>query len=224
MAAVLLAASGCDLPRDNPLDPKNPSSARPRKILVEAFVNLHTGQPFDAYAVDALDSLAGVYSDRLVIAEVHRNVQQYTTPYHRSENEILYDQYLAALGSDQKGVPDVFVNGTEARIQGAASLEFAFFRIQQAVLAFLSDESAFSLDIRADTNAEGVTPVVSVARLGDQDATDLVVKAMLICRTSEPRIRRVVLGTSKSAFVPLLKHGEFRTLELPLIPSDGNGT
>jgi hypothetical protein len=221
-AGVLLLSASCDLPRDNPLDPKNPGGSRPRKIMLEAFVNLHTPSPYDAYAVDALDSLARVYAGRVVVAEFHRNVQGFTTPYHRSENEILYAHYLDAAGSNRPGLPDVFVNGIGARVQGASSLESAFFRLQQAVLPGVSADSPFSVELKADQDADGVIPTVILARVGDRDAVDLVVRTLLLARLDAPHHRRVVLGFAKSAPIPLLKHGEIQTLVLPKIASNGS--
>ncbi|MDM7924458.1 MAG: hypothetical protein QUS35_00390 [bacterium] len=110
-AALLLLCAACELPRDNPLDPRNPDSRRPKRILIEAFVNMRTGEPFDGYAIEALDSLESVYGDRVAVIEYHRNAGGFVTPLHRSENDILYGRYLAAAGSDNRGVPDVFVDG-----------------------------------------------------------------------------------------------------------------
>jgi hypothetical protein len=217
LAAVLtaLAWTGCDIPRDNPLDPMNPASSRPAKIMIEAFVNLHTGFPYDEYMVDALDSLTGIYPD-VVIAEYHRNTQDFQTPYHRDENEVLYQHYLDALGSNLKGVPDVFINGTESRIQGASDKASAFFRLQQAVLSRAPSVSRFSIEITAAVQAGQVTPQVTLARLGDSGAEGpLLVKAVLVSRIASPRYTRVVSGASKSTEISSLGRGQILKITLP---------
>jgi hypothetical protein len=57
----LLLWCACEkLERNNPLDPQNPRSERPRVIFVEAFINEAT--PFSAFAMQALDSLPTVFA------------------------------------------------------------------------------------------------------------------------------------------------------------------
>jgi hypothetical protein len=213
LAAGWLIIAACDIPRDNPLDPKNPDGSRPRKILVEAFVNLNTGYPYDGYMLDALDSLEAVYPDRIVIAEYHRNVQNALSPYSRAENEILYNHYIQAFPTGQKGVPDVFIDGTEARVQGASSKASAFFRLQEVLLPRVSDVSRFSIQIETGLAGNGITPKIIIARLGDSDAQNLLVKAVLVSQIDEAYLKRVVTSDAGQETIDELAHGEMRTIQ-----------
>ena len=219
-AVTALAWTGCDIPHDNPLDPMNPASARPAKIMIEAFVNLRTGFPYDEYMVDALDSLAALYPDLVVIAEYHKNVQNFLTPYHRDENEVLYRHYLDAIGSNLKGLPDVFINGTESRIQGAADKASAFFRLQQCVIARASAVGHFSIEIAAAVAGNQVTPQVTLARLGNSDAENLRVKAVLVSRIASPRYTRVVTGAVSGTEIGRLTRGQILKISLPSMQAD----
>jgi hypothetical protein len=221
-AVAVLVLMGCDIPHDNPLDPANPGSSRPRKIIIEAFVNLSTDFPYDGYVVDALDSLSTLYPDRIAIAEYHRNVQNYHTKYHRDENEVLYRHYLEVIGSDLKGVPDVFINGTETRIPGASDKASAFFRLQQAVLAHASDTGLYTIEIEASVSEGRVTPYVTLARLGNSDAGSLIVKAVLISRIASPRYNRVVSGSVSGTVIDRLNRGQIMKITLPSMQSDAS--
>jgi hypothetical protein len=219
-AAVLLSAAACDLPRDNPLDPRNPHSQRPKRILLEAFVNLHTDRPYDAYAVEALDSLEGMYGDRIAIIEYHRNVGDWVTPYHRSENDILYGQYLEAARSGLKGAPDVFIDGSEGRVQGASSAASAFSRIQQVLLAGLPEPGRYSIEARLDASGGEMRPTVTVARLGSVDASGIRIRAVLLAGMDRALQKRVAAGFTESAVIGTLRAGETRTVTLPSMPVD----
>jgi len=185
--------------------------------MIEAFVNLRTGLPYDEYMVDALDSLADLYPDLVVIAEYHRNVQDFLTPYHRDENEVLYQHYLDAIGSNLKGLPDVFINGTGFRIQGAADEASAFFRLQEIVLPLLSASAAFSIEIEATASGDQVTPRVTLARLGNSDAENLLVKAVLVSKIAEPRYARVVTGAATGTEIGRLNRGQILKISLPAV-------
>lgn len=215
LAALLLSSAACDLPRDNPLDPRNPDSRRPRRILIEAFVNLQTGQPFDAYAIEGLDSLEAVYGGRIAIIEYHRNAGGFVTPFHRSENDILYGQYLAAAGSDRRGAPDVFVDGSAGRVQGASSAASVFGRIQKIILPGLTEPGLYSIEARLKASGGEIRPSVTLARLGSSDAEGIRVRAVLLSAADEALRKRVAAGFTESAAIGTLRAGETRTVTLP---------
>jgi hypothetical protein len=219
LIAGMLAVAACDIPRDNPLDPKNPDGSRPKKVLIEAFVNLQTGMPFDGYMLGALDSIEAIYPGRVVIAEYHRNVQNFVTPYHRDENEILYTHYV---NGGQKGVPDVFINGAGARIQGASSKASAFYRLQEALIDAISESGLFSIQIETPLTGNRMHPTVKLAKLGDADAEDLLVKAVVISRIAEPNLKRVVVSEAARREIDVLKHGDVQTLEFDDMTIDPN--
>jgi hypothetical protein len=222
LIAGLLAFAACDIPRDNPLDPKNPDGSRPKKVLIEAFVNLQTGLPFDGYMLDALDSIETVYSGRVVIAEYHRNVQNAASPYSRAENEILYQHYASTFQPLQKGVPDVFINGTGARVQGASSKAAAFYRLQEALIGLVSGNGQFSIQIETTLSGTLLTPTVTLARLGEDDAKDVLVKTIVVSKIAEPNLTRVVVSDAERKVIDNLKHGEIQTIEFDEMTLDSS--
>lgn len=210
---ALLLACGCDLLRDNPLDPKNPESARLRKTMIEAFVNMETGSPYDAFMTAALDTLARLYPDEVAVAEYYRNVQNFRTPHHLSGNEILYDLYLGTMNTGAKGVPDVFINGTAARIQGASSVETALFRLQQIIQPLISEMTYFSVELSCTILNNQIVPEISLARLGESDAENLLVKVVLTSKIDALH-RRVVKASVKSQRIVRLNHGKIQKISL----------
>ncbi|MBN1892956.1 hypothetical protein JW906_00595 [bacterium] len=220
---ALLAASGCsDMARDNALDPKNPDGSRPLVILLEAFVN--TGSPlsdYNRFMIQALDSLESLYPERMEIVHYHRHAGSVQDPYHLIENEILYDRYTGSMSSGVKGVPDVFINGTTARVQGASSVETAFRRLQENVLGLLPCSSLWTMEAGYSLENGKIVPEIVLARLGDSEATGVRVRAVLTSRLDGPTAGHVAKGSSESAVIDRLEGGEIRTLRLPEIPLNG---
>jgi hypothetical protein len=220
-AACIFLFSACsDVPRDNVLDPKNPDSLRPAKILIEAFVNTNNPSLYNQYMLAALDSLSGLYSERSAVAEYHRNTEQYDDPYHLNENELLYRRYIGASGSSLKGVPDVFINGAEYRIQGCSSVHAALMRLQQAVFLELAANSLFTLEPACRVQNQKAVPVVTIARLGREPAQRILLKAVLVSTMKGAYLKRVVRGSVKSNQIPVLSPGAVQTVTLPEIAVD----
>lgn len=187
--------------------------------MIEAFVNLETGFPYDGYMTAALDSLVKRYPDRVLVAEYYRNVQNYKTPHDLSENEVLYERYLNYLSPNIKSVPDVFINGSEARIQGASSVESALFRLQQIISNRISDLSEFSMEMTYSVNGRQISPTVTLAKLGNTDAQNLLVKIVLISRMDNLH-RRVVTASVKSPRIAQMDHGEIQKIDFSPIQID----
>lgn len=212
---LLFSILGCkDIPRDNPLDPKNPSGTRERKVLIEAFVNINDSLQvnINEYALAALDTLKAIYPGKLVIVDYHRNTLQYLDPYHLLENETLYRHYIARFDS-MAGVPDIFINGTLRRVQGASSVANSITRISAALSGMLNQNSSFSLEIEYRQSGDLVTPEVRVARLGDSDARDITLKAVLIAQIDQGFLKRVVRDISTTR-ISLIEAGTFQTVTL----------
>ena len=81
---ILFLVECQNIPRDNPLDPKNPESFSSLNILIEAFVNTANPHRYNEYMLAALDSILNSYPNRVVIAEYHRNTEVYLDTYHRA--------------------------------------------------------------------------------------------------------------------------------------------
>ena len=218
---LLFLVLRCSIPRDNILDPQNPDSYQSHQIMIEAFVNTENPYPYNEYILSALDSLLQLYGNQLVVVEYHRDTEDFESDYHLVENEILYQTYLETLDTSLKGVPDVFINGVETRIQGASSISSALFRLQQAILPKLSPVSHFTieLDYRIENNC--LIPLVTVARLGSEDANNLILRAVLIAKIDNGYHKRVVKRSVEGLDISVLKHGEIQKQTLPEIQLNG---
>lgn len=212
---LMLSLLSCkDIPRDNPLDPKNPSGTRPQKILVEAFVNTNDSLQINVnnFALAALDTLKAVYPNQLIILDYHRNTRDYTDPYHLVKNESLYQHYINQFNSFA-GVPDIFINGTVQRVQGASTVTNSIIRLSGALGEVLNQNSEFSMEIEYQVSGDRVIPTVRVARLGSSDVRDVVVKAVLVARINQNFLKRVVRDLSFTR-INTIEHGTFQTVTL----------
>ena len=224
----LVLTSCTDISRDNILDPKNPSSTRSQIISIEAFVNTSSQIPeeidYNYQLIDALNQLENKYQDQIIILEYHRNVPQYTDPDHSIENENLYSKYIANIQPGSKGVPDVFVNGTTARIQGAYDANGTTkIRIEQAIEPLFIRNSHFALEPIIETSSSGYNISVKVARLGENAANDILVKVVYISKDDDNFHQRVVKHISKSNIITKIEAGEVIEVNFPAYqPSDQN--
>lgn len=216
----LLCLACGNISRDNILDPKNPESARPLRILVEAFVNTENSFEYNQFMLSALDSLMSIYNQRLSIVEYHRNTQDHASDYHLNESELLYQKYLDSIGVNNKGVPDVFINGADIRVQGASSVASALFRLQQALTPVLTQQGLFTIEMSFVRNNNQVIPEITLARLGSSDAQDILVKGVLISQLDQPYHLRVVQEVQRSQVIDRLQHGEQETFTLPEMDVD----
>ncbi|MBC7186751.1 MAG: hypothetical protein H5U38_06920 [Calditrichaeota bacterium] len=207
--AVVLLALACqcgDLPRDNPLDPKNPRSQRERVILAEAFVSDDPAAAYCGYALDALAQLeAEVGSAHLLIAEYHLpNPGKWVDPHAVPEARLRYEE-LAQTGL---GIPDVFFDGPAGRVQGAYSAATAYDRYRRLYDAHRTSAGLFTIEGEvARTNAE-VKVQVSLARLGSQPARALLLRAVLVRDLGMDRHHHVVKAVFSGQRVEDLQAGE----------------
>ena len=209
-----------DIPRDNPLDPKNPASYRSRIVFVEAFVNtnpvLADSLPLNQYMLSALNQFEDRHENKVVIAEYHRG--SYSDSLARPEFDLLYDKYLNGLSSSLRGVPDVFLNSTLARITGASSVETALTRLETAFESFSTAISEFTLEPEIIKTDSQVEIEVEIAKLGNSDAEDIVMKAVLIEDLRTPYLQRVARKLWDPEIIPSLPNGETRTVTFSAIP------
>lgn len=218
---VLLVLSCGDLPHDNMLDPKNPDSIAPQKVMIEAFVNTNNPSNVNQYALQALNSLLTSYGDRIVIAEYHRNTAEYTDPYHLEKNELLYQHYISQF-DNLKAVPDIFINGTNQRVQGASSASYSLFRLEQALTEEIVKNNYYLIEIDYSRNGDTIRPKIHLARLGKGYGRDIVIKAVIVSDISSPYLQRVVHSSVESNVISVLSPGEQRDLELPEMSIDVN--
>ncbi len=210
----ILLLIACSISRDNVLDPKNEESYRAQKILIEAFVNTENDFEYNQYMLAALDSLTLIYSDRLAVAEYHRNTLNDSSLYHQNVSEILYSQYVDATGGF-KGVPHIFINGIAENVQGASSVKSALLRLQEVLDPHFADNSEYTLELSYSISGNRLTPDVKLARLGNLSASNLIVKTILVCPIQAPYHTRVVVASSKSSVIPEIEAGTWKRIEVP---------
>jgi hypothetical protein len=214
----LIVLFSCDdIERDNILDPKNPSSARPQIITVEAFVNTNDSipNPFNDFLLIALDQLEDKYSDKLTIAEYHRSIlPKYSDDLAINANEILYNTYFQGINSGIKGVPDVYINGIAARVQGASSIASVLFRLEEALNPFLSQNSYFTIEPSITDDGSNFKISTKLAKLGSTDKENLLIKAIITSVFDDFLHQRVVKEIFRSQKIDKISNGE--TIEVTL--------
>lgn len=212
----ILLLIGCqNIPRDNPLDPKNPESYASLNILIEAFVNTANPYRYNEHVLRALDSIYTSYPNRIAIAEYHRNTQYYSDTYHRTENETLYNLYLEDFETAVKGLPDVFINGTSYRIQGASSIESARLRLEDIISAEIIKNCSFLLELDYTIDNDQIIAEITLAPLHNNSSSDILVKAVLTAQYDTNYHKRVVNNSVKGNLIPNIEAGESKVVTLP---------
>lgn len=201
-----LCACG-ELERNNPLDPKNPGSERPRVIFVEAFVNDAT--PFSPFALKALDSLSlALASDQIIIVEHHLPSTSYNDTYALQESAERYNNLAAA----DHGVPDVFFNGAPTRLQGASSAHAAAQRYRAALQNESGKIAYFTIEAKKSVSATGIEINATIARLGDSPTMQIAVAAVVFEDMGMAGHRHVVRKVFTPEVVSGMAAGDTRTL------------
>jgi hypothetical protein len=174
LSFLLLLVACENLERNNPLDPKNPSSERRRVVFVEAFVN--DAAPFSAFALQALDSLAATFpQQQMVIAEHHLPSAKFTDAQALPESADRYKLLTTAAPA----VPDLFFNGSQSRVQGASTTGTAVFRYRHAIQTEIDKVAHFTIEAKKTISANRIDIDVTVARLGNDDFSQFAVTAMI---------------------------------------------
>ncbi len=169
----------------------------------------------------ALDSLERRHPEKIEIVAYHRNTRDEVDPLHINESELQYMRYLEALGSNFKGLPDVFINGASQRVQGASSSESALLRLEEALVPELQKISKYTIEVETTVTNETITPTVTLARLGSNSSPSLVIKVLLIQTYSGQATHNVVRDISRSTVINRLSAGEQQTLILPNLNLNG---
>jgi hypothetical protein len=208
---IVLFISCDDIERDNILDPKNPSSERPQIITIEAFVNTAANVPnaLNDTLLMALTQINNSYNDKISILEYHRNTTNFNDSLFYNKNESLYNIYT---GGVNKGVPDVFINGTAARIQGASTVRNSVFRIEEALQSLLVNTSYFTIEPNITQSNNEINVSLKVAKLGSTDALNVLVKAVVLYRIDNYLLKRVVYGIGKSTIISEFNNGEIKDI------------
>jgi hypothetical protein len=226
---ILLLISSCiifnacqDIPRDNVLDPKNPESSTRQILAVEAFVNTNNELSYNQNMLNALDLLDEKYPDKLTIMQYHRHVGPNLDSLHEDLNEILYDSYVNEYQAGSKGVPDVFINGSATRIQGATSVANALFRLEEAIQPLLVQNGYFTLELKLSRNNSEVTFSAKIARLGSSPIDNILVKALIVENIDNQLHKRVVRDMQKSSVISNMSPGEIKEINFDSYQDSSN--
>jgi hypothetical protein len=203
-----------DIPRDNPLDPKNNDSIRPQIVSLDVFVNTSNDLDYNERMLSAVDQLEQKYGTEITVAEYHRNIPGYPDSLARDESEILYETYVNAYAPDTKGVPDVFLNGTTDRVQGAFSTANALLRLEQSLQPLLLQNSYYTLEPKLSRNGDLLTIEAKLARLGATAAENILLKAILVQKIDNQYLKRVVRRILISDTILEISAGEVKTISL----------
>jgi len=210
---ALLLISCKDIPRDNLLDPQNPESYQESIILLEAFVNTNNPYSYNQWALQAIDSIADIYGSRVVIAEYHRKTSLYNDSLFNQLFELLYDKYVQNSVSPVKGVPDVFINGTGNRVQGASSVSSVMSRLNAVLADQVILENHYTLQPgEVKINGSEMSASCTIARLGNRSSENLLLKMILLQRINNQELKRVVRDLKKSTVISRLEAGEIKTI------------
>jgi hypothetical protein len=220
----LLGFSACkDIPRDNILDPKNPSSYRDWIISIEAFVNTENDKSYNEYLISALNTIYNRYPEKLTIVHYHRNVGTFIDSLSITENEFIYEDYINRFDS-QKGVPDVFINGTLVRIKGTSSIESAIERFERALVPLMKENSHFTIE--PDLSQEGniLKLNLKLARLGSELAKNIIIRVVLVEEINPELQSHVVRDVNTSNIIPELEPGDIKEIKFEGIRIDPQST
>jgi len=222
-----------DLDRENPLDPKNPSSRTDNVHLIEAFVNTNStldtlGLDYSKRAIVALNEIKALYGNQVIICEYHRNSKtvNYPDPYALIDNryEVLYSNYVESNAVSDKGVPDIFINGAANRIQGAYSSTSVKERIIDIIsdLSLVENEYIFDTDISIVDNSINVK--CKVARLRNRSVDNLRLRLIFTRDFGQSFLQNVVVAENQigsySKSVPRINAGDFENIRFDSIRFD----
>jgi len=217
-ALLLFLLISCgDIPRDNPLDPKNSDSYTQPVVLLEAFVNYACPGDYSRWAVQSLKAIEQTYPGRVLVAEYHRNLtnSDYDDPYATKQTSPKFTQIQDSYISDGGvpiGVPDVFVNGGLKRVSGASSAS----SVQDEILPFINDlltqknyfmlQPQVSLAVGTDTTCQ---VNCRFARLGNKASNDLKIRLIFIKDEGLDLLRHRVLDVSLPQALETLNAGGY---------------
>jgi hypothetical protein len=189
-------AACTDLERTNPVDPKNEKSMTESVVLIEAFVNTFNDTLYNQWMLSALNEIDQLYNDRILIAEYHRNVSdpKFDDPHSDIRYEELYNTYLSAFSGSVKGVPDVFIQGINGRVQGASATDDARDRVAAIVNPILETVNEYYIEGEVNQTSSGLEVLVRAARLGNKALGDARLRFIFLRAADQNLLRNVVVG------------------------------
>ncbi len=213
---VIISVACTEIDRDNILDPKNSSSKRESVLLLEAFINTSPNVPssytYNYDALEAIDSLADIYGDRLIWLEYHWNTSapdKYPDQWTLPLGEILYTKYTTGFDHGRtKGVPDLFVNGAKNRVQGASSVSNVITRVQKFTSELILQTSQFTIEAEFDVISNRIEGKYRIARLGNRRSDDMIMR-IIITENNGSKGKRTVTQIEHPKPIDNIDAGEF---------------
>ena len=226
LTLFLLQACG-DIPRDNLLDPKNEESYTQPVVLLEAFVNFACPGEYSRWAVQSLQNVEQTYPGRVLVAEYHRDLAGYDDAYVSGPSSSKFTSIQDVYIDDQlpeRGVPDVFVNGSVQRVSGASSAVSVGEQITPSVDNLLAQKDYFLLQASVALTTEADTTCnvsCRVARLGNKTNKNLKMRVIIIRDEKQDLLHHRVLDVSLLQPIETLQAGEYLDVKFdPIVLSD----
>ncbi|HPG38450.1 MAG TPA: hypothetical protein PLP19_02670 [bacterium] len=209
---LFVAVLACDdLERNNPLDPKNPSSQRTETVLVESFVN-QSGGAYIASSLTAFDRLLREYGEDAFVYLEHHIAETPGTDNNALDASLNRYKVFVPETAGQ-GIPDVFFNGLQGRVQGASDADAAYLRYNTELEKELGRQCYFTIEAKTTRKGDNLTVSAQIARLGSEEAKDIVIYAAVLSKAPGSKYRRIV-----KAFVTMdafedFNHGEIKSVK-----------
>jgi len=209
---LFVAVLACDdLERNNPLDPKNPSSQRTETVLVESFVN-QSGGAFIASSLAAFDRLLREYGEGAFVYLEHHIAETPGTD-HNALDASLNRYKVFVPETAEQGIPDVFFNGLQGRVQGASDADAAYLRYNTELEKELGRQCYFTIEAKATRQAGKLTVSAQIARLGREDAEDIVIYAAILEKAAGSNYRYIVKAFITDDAFENINNGEVKAVK-----------
>jgi hypothetical protein len=211
---IIFFISCGDLDRSNPLDPKNPNSHTAQIVLIEAFVSQVRDEPYSNYALDALENLSDDYKNSVIVLEYHVNSSIGDDSLATEENYKRYKEY--EMNESKRAVPDIYISGDFARIQGASSVDAAQDRYLEVLPTAINEVSNFTIEAQATLKAMELQINVSVAQLGKDDAQNVLINGVIVRDYYTKNQRQVVSRFTLLEAISTLEAGTIQTFKFSM--------
>ncbi len=187
LLALLLFTACTDIPRDNPLDPKNSAGFTESVVLVEAFVNTadNIPVPYNNWALQGLAAAQIAYPQEALFVEYHRDLEGYddslNTAMTSNRFKSLHQKYADFHTTVPMGVPDIYVNGAGTRISGASDVVTVNEQVSAGISSFVSERNYFKIE--AEPEWVGDTQFVlhcTIAMLGNRSSSQKKIRIIFL--------------------------------------------
>ncbi|KAA3604611.1 MAG: hypothetical protein DWQ06_03980 [Calditrichaeota bacterium] len=209
--SLFISLIGCEIDRDNPLDPKNPDNSFQRINLVELFYK--RGDNLSSFATQAFEvlSLDGTYKDQIAL------IQYDLLPDEISGAQNFYENERA--NGINFGIPDFFLNGNEGRAQGASSYSNALRNYKETLQEATNGEfreSDFTFWAELQPEGDLLTIQAELGNVSEIRKSNLLLRGVVVeNQGGNFKFSAVQLLNSKN--IPILEAGEVSKFTFPSV-------